>query len=406
LLVKHGKPSQRELRAIDPVAVCYNQFNQLSARDTTQGSLARLALWERDLIRNFAIEYDIPLHRHPPYVGLSYTHDFNQGDGAPAWRIGLLGKALWAPSHVMELQGGMTSYTKRGRPFLSFIYDPSFRKTWSFYGNLSWMNNRPGASDIDFGCGVSLLLPSYIAEIRPSDFFRRFRIRMGFRIAWDDINESVSLDDLKPEIQVGFHLPAFPFASPYKKIGKEKHKIWEHPNYKVDAPIRIFKKHLFRPRRYPGLGLWVQMEQRTEFYSRPEIKPALIVPAWDVFPFKLDGILEIHLGWKETHHYKLNRLNREKWKLGLYYDRFYVGKPFSWYANVSWINAKTENSKWSVSGGVSITAYGPILNKCVLNKPFNLFHWVKIRFGLRSFIDSRSNQLTKHQLELQLGLSY
>jgi hypothetical protein len=139
--------------------------------------------------------------------------------------------------------------------------------------------------------------------------------------------------------------------------------------------------------------------------AAPEARLSWIVPAWDFLPVKLDGILEIHGGWKQPHIGSDFNRKHEKWIFALYYDRYYVGKPFSWYANVSWINNLAEESRYSLGGGVSIKVIS-LVNKPIINKPVDLFHWLKIRFGFRSDFDRMTGHLYEYRLELQLGLHY
>jgi len=391
-----------QLNFLNEVALGYNPANSATKLLKHRG-VSPLAFWTKDLTRDLRTT-GIPIHR--PH-GFALWSEYDK-DARLAWKMGLVINPKISRG-VFELQAGQTFGSRDAA--LSALYDWSYRNTWSGYGKISWQRNRPAISDVTMSFGVSFVPPAYILEIRPHDFLRHFRVRLGIiDMGMAERRNSFRLR-LKPELQVGLYEVPIAFSNPYNSLKNRRHKIWEHGSYK-DEPNKIFKRHLFRPRkgsvaRYPwtwrGFGIWEQIE----FDRKASLQTQLswIIPAWDFLPVKLDGILEIHGGWQQLHLGSDFNRKHEKWIFALYYDRYYVGKPFSWYANFSWINNRGDRSRYSTGVGVSVKTVS-LLNTPVINKPFDLFHWLKIRFGLRSDFDRNTFRLTNHRLEFQLGLHY
>jgi len=387
-----------EFNFLNDVAFGYNPSNSVAKLSAFRG-VSPPTLWTKDLIWDLS-KTGIPRHR--PY-GFALWNDLEK-NSYPVWKLGVLFDPKIS-SGVLELQVGTTvSKLTEQNPEISALYDWRYGKTLSAFGKISWRHNRPAASDVTLGLGVSFVPPFYISQIRPHDFFRHFRVRGGINMG---LANSARLR-FKPELQIGLYEVPIAFPSPYSKLNSRRHKVWEHPSYK-DEPVALFKPHLFRPRRFRGLGVGVWGRMELEQKARPELRLSVILPAWDFVPVKLDGILEIQAWWKDPNFQKLsprkvmNDFERQRWTLAVYYDRFYASKV-SWYANVAWINNLTEDSRYSLGGGVSITP-GPLFRLPLVQK-LRLHHWLKIRFGFRSDFDRKTGQLNRHRLELQTGLHY
>lgn len=183
----------------------------------------------------------------------------------------------------------------------------------------------------------------------------------------------------------------------YQNWSKDKHKVWKKRAYN-SSPGDIFKNYLFRPRRYGGLGLWTQVEQA----SGLEFRLAWMTPAWAwrLVPMKVDGVTEIHLGWKapvENRGFK-----REKWVAASYYERYY-SRLLSWYANLKYINNNLDFSSWSLGGGISLQL--PFVS-LISKNPLNLLHWVRLRTGIKVPLEKHALRFDQTHLELQLGIHY
>ena len=183
----------------------------------------------------------------------------------------------------------------------------------------------------------------------------------------------------------------------YQNWSKDKHKVWKKRAYN-SSPGDIFKNYLFRPRRYGGLGLWTQVEQA----SGLEFRVAWMTPAWTwrLVPLKVDGVSEIHLGWKAPVQ---NRgFKREKWVAAFYYERFYA-RLLSWYANLKYINNNPDFSSWSLGGGISVQL--PFVS-LISKNPLNLLHWVRLRSGIKVPLEKQALRFDQTHLEFQLGIHY
>lgn len=183
----------------------------------------------------------------------------------------------------------------------------------------------------------------------------------------------------------------------YQDWSKDKHKVWKKRIYN-SSPADIFKNYLFRPRRYGGLGLWTQFEQA----SSVEFRVAWMTPAWAwrLVPMKVDGVTEIHLGWKAPG-VGLG-FKREKWVAAFYYERFYA-RLLSWYANLKYINNNPDFSSWSLGGGISLQL--PFVS-LISKNPLNLFHWMRLRTGIKVPLEKNALRFDQTHLELQLGIHY
>ena len=393
-----------EVEFLNNVALGYNASNSIN-KFSLPPNVSSISFWTKDLLRDLS-KSGIPTHRPRSFAFLAQVEKNVYPMLQFAW--------LFDPqifNGVLELQAGRT-ISKIGRqyPELSALYDLSYGSTLSAYGKISWQHERPKISDGAISLGVSFVLPFYILEIRPPDFFRHFRLRGGIRVGFKDQFKFSNLV-LKDELQIGwwYQLP-IAFRSPYNTLKSRRHKIWEHASYKSDNPTLIFKPHLFRPRQWRGFGFWSRTELDRALRTVPTM--SWIVPAWDFVPVKLDGILEVQAWWQNpqlSNFKKLsfqkfkNELERQKWTFALYYDRFYASK-LSWYTNLTWVNHLTTNRRYSMGGGISITPL-PLLAWPLAQKPLSL-HWFKIRFGFRSNIDWKTGRLDQHRLELHLGLHY
>ena len=178
---------------------------------------------------------------------------------------------------------------------------------------------------------------------------------------------------------------------------KDKHKVWKMRTYN-HSPTEIFRSYLFRPRRNGGLGLWGKIEQA----SGPELQLAWIIPAWSwrIVPMKVDGVTELHFGWhapSQNHGFK-----RERWTAAFYYDRFHA-RIVSWYTNLTYMNNSPQFSNFTLGGGVSFQL--PVLFLISTN-PLDLFHWARLRLGLKVPLDKRALRFDAAHLELQLGVHY
>lgn len=183
----------------------------------------------------------------------------------------------------------------------------------------------------------------------------------------------------------------------YTNQDKNNHKVWKHSAY-TSLPTEIFKSYLFRPRKYGMLGLWGQIEQS----SRPEVRLAWLTPAWAwrIVPMKVDGVTEIHLGWRAPLLH--SGFKNEKWVIGVYYERYYAN-PFSWYLNLTFMNNRPDLPDFTFGGGLSIQApFVSLLSK----NPLDLFRWFRIRLGLRAPIHENAFQFNDSHLELQLGIHH
>ncbi len=387
---------------LNDVALGYNPSNSIDRLPSSLNA-SPLRFWTKDLLRDLRTS-GIPTHRPRGFALLAQVEKNIYPTLQFAWLIDPK-----ISNGVLELQAGTTiSKINRRYPEFSALYDLSYGEPISLYGKIAWWHERPATSDVTAGLGLSLVLPAYILEIRPPDFFRHFRFRAGLRAGFNDNKKLIST----LEMQVGwwYQLP-IAFPNSYKKVKSHKHQIWKHASYN-EEPIDLFKPHLFRPRNWKkvGIGFWARSELTQQSrLLKPEPGLSVIVPAWDFVPVKVDGILEIHAGWKDPRLKSLNPrkfindFERQRWTLAVYYDRYYAAK-LSWYANVAWINNLTPEAKFSAGGGVSVTV-GPLFGVPSVRE-LDLPHWFKIRFGFRSDFDRQTGHLTQHRLELQLGLHY
>ena len=115
---------------------------------------------------------------------------------------------------------------------------------------------------------------------------------------------------------------------------------------------------------------------------------------------KVDGVTELHFGWQapsQNHGFK-----RQRWTAAFYYDRFYA-RIISWYTNLTYMSNSPQFSDFTLGGGVSFQV--PVLSLISTN-PLDLFHWVRLRVGLRVPLDKRALRFDAAHLELQLGVHY
>jgi hypothetical protein len=183
----------------------------------------------------------------------------------------------------------------------------------------------------------------------------------------------------------------------FRAWGKNNHKPWKHSAYS-NTPDLIFKSYLFRPRKYGGLGLWGQIEQS----ANPEIRLAWITPAWAwrLIPMKVDGVTEIHFGWRLPANQ--GGFKKERWITAFYYERYYA-RIISWYANLTYVNNLAEIPNLSLGGGVS--SHLPFVSLLSTN-PVDLLRWIQLRAGIRTPVGKNGVHFHQAHLEIQLGMHY
>lgn len=370
-----------------------------------EGRIRRLSLWSTNLIRRiesplrFYNGFTIWIHHkiwqpHPSskFIASFRPTEFDLAVLLRPWR-----KKPVKLDGVFELSIGLTeprpdngSKIDKWKLALGLVYDHYYARGCAPYLSFSWKHNRPASSTYTIAAGASFVL-SYNPSFGTPSIARYFRLRTGPGLEF----QAGSKTRLVPSIQLGYHfdVPVPPTNKTYVMQNKKYHRVWEHDAYKAD-PVQAFKAYLFRPRHRTAFGVWMHWERNATQY-----RAAWIVPAWEAFTVKTDGVLELHAGWgKEI-------FNAKTLTIAAYYDRYYSRVPFGWYTHLSWENERPPSSDFSLGGGLSITL-PPISNWPILNKPVDAFHYIKIRLGVRSFFDEKSHHLSLPRWGLQLGFHY
>ncbi len=367
--------------------------------------LKRLSFWSADLVRNiesrlrFYSGLSIWIHHkiwqpHPSskFIASFRPTEFDLAISLRPWR-----KKPVKLDGVFELSIGLTeprpdtgSKIDKWKLALGLVYDHYYARGCAPYLSFSLKHNRPASSTYTFGAGASFVL-SYTPSFGTPSIARYFRLRAGPELEF----QAGSKTRLVPSIRLGYHfdVPVPHTNKAYVMQNKKHHRVWDHNAYKAD-PTQAFKAHLFRPRHRTAFGVWMHWERNATQY-----RAAWIVPAWEAFTVKTDGVLELHAGWRREI------FNAKTLTIAAYYDRYYSRVPFGWYTHLSWENERPPRSDFSLGGGLSITL-PPIFNWPIINKPVDLFQYIKVRLGVRAFFDEKSHHLSLFRWGVQLGLHY